>query len=166
MFGVYEQAICEARKRVGIPAPPPKREPIPDDLAERAAEMTMTQLAAHYGRSDYLIRAWLKEKGLRAKAARMGTGKRGPGSSGWKSFGQRASGDWTKLHDNRDCSRAGMAAKYLGRLGPIYRCDARGKPLPDGFFWNRGGFVLSDDEVIERALRNGWREHEWRDLAA
>lgn len=166
MFRVYEQAICEARKRVGIPAPPRGQTPAPADFADRAADMTLAQLVAHYGRSDWLVRQWLKAKGLRAVSAVPVRKPRGPGSTGWKSFGQRAAGDWTKQFDASDSSRAGMAARFLRRFGPVYRCDAGGKPLPDGFFWNRGGFVLSDEEVIERALRNGWAPDAWMAVAA
>lgn len=51
----------------------------------------------------------------------------------------------------RDMSAAGQAADFLRKFGPVYRCDVRGRPLADGFFWRRGSAVLSDDELIERA---------------
>lgn len=167
-FGVNVSCICEVRKELGLPAPKsiwrhgdnPTRQPkpLPEGFTDDAARMTIAHLCRKYERSRAVIEGWLKRAEITPVRAVTITRS--------KSFGERAAGGWTKMHDNRDCSRAGMAAKFLGRLGPIYRCDARGKPLPDGFFWNRGGFVLSDDEVIERAERNGWREHEWRDLAA
>lgn len=64
-------------------------------------------------------------------------------------------------------SRAAMAAEHLRHLGPVFRCDDAGRADPKGQFWNRGGrTVLTDDELIERAVRNGWRPDAWREVVA
>lgn len=159
-FGVNVSCICEVRKELGLPAPNPTRgpKPLPDGFTDDAPRMTMAELCAKYERSRPVIEGWLKRAGVTARRA---VPVRRP-----MSFGERAAGGVTKMHDASDSSRAGMAARYLRRFGPVYRCDALGKPTPDGFFWNRGGFVLSDDEVIERALRNGWAPDAWMAVAA
>lgn len=65
----------------------------------------------------------------------------------------------TPMPSKRDMSIAGQAADFLRHTGAIFRCDHRGR-LPkkgaQGAFWNRGGYVLSDAEVIGRAERLGW----------
>lgn len=57
---------------------------------------------------------------------------------------------------HRDYSHAGQAAQYLQKNGPIYRCTSTGKAVAKGTFWNRGGHILTDADVIERASRMGW----------
>ena len=59
-----------------------------------------------------------------------------------------------------DMSTAGQAAAFLRRLGPVFRCNRAGKPDDAGAFWNRAGWVLSDDEIVSRAVRLGWRKDE------
>lgn len=67
---------------------------------------------------------------------------------------------------NRDVTQAGLAADYLRRFGSVYRCDVNGRQLADGFFWCRGGrVVLTDQELIERAMRNGWNPDAWKQVA-
>jgi len=65
-----------------------------------------------------------------------------------------------------DLSRAGQAADYLRRHGPVFRCSAVGGANTKGDFWSRRGFVLTDDEIIERAERLGWEPESWRRIAA
>lgn len=48
------------------------------------------------------------------------------------------------------------AADFLRRLGPILRCTEDGALTPAGGFWRRGLHVLSDGDVIDRAIRVGW----------
>lgn len=63
------------------------------------------------------------------------------------------------MPSTRDMSHAGQAADFLRHSAPIHRCDARGRTQREhanAGFWNRGGFVLTDDEVVRRAARQGW----------
>lgn len=68
----------------------------------------------------------------------------------------RLGGGPRPLPIRRDCTRAGQAADFLQKNGPIYRCTSKGAPFAKGTFWNRGGRILTDDDVIERAARLGW----------
>jgi len=56
----------------------------------------------------------------------------------------------------RDMSRVGQAAEFLGKLGPVSRCDLHGKPMKDGRFWRRGSTILTDGEIVDRARSRGW----------
>lgn len=61
------------------------------------------------------------------------------------------------LNVQRDCSAAGLAAEFLQQSSPVFRCDHRGRLNPKGAFWHRGGYVLTDADVISRAMRMGWK---------
>jgi hypothetical protein len=65
----------------------------------------------------------------------------------------------------RDVSRSGRAADHLRKFCHVFRCDAVGNPLPDGFYWCRGRAVLTDAELIERAVSLGWQEDAWKQVA-
>jgi hypothetical protein len=65
---------------------------------------------------------------------------------------------------SRDTSRAGDAAEYLRRYGPVYRCDVKGRANPRADYWMRGSTVLTDNDIIERAERNGWKPDLWREI--
>lgn len=49
----------------------------------------------------------------------------------------------------------------------IFRCDENGLPNPKGAFWKYGygSLVLSDNEMIAKAERKGWKADAWRELA-
>lgn len=58
-----------------------------------------------------------------------------------------------------DVSPPARAAEYLRRFGQVVRCTADGKYHPKGDHWHRGnGIPLTADEIIARAVRNGWRD--------
>lgn len=62
---------------------------------------------------------------------------------------------------------AGKAAEFLRVYDrvPMYRCDADGKPKPQGDHWRYGNAVLTDDETIAKATRKGWNADAWKALA-
>jgi hypothetical protein len=64
----------------------------------------------------------------------------------------------------RDMTRIGQAADFLRRFGPVFRCGPGGVALQSGLHWNRGGFVLTDAELVARAERLGWDPDAWRRL--
>jgi len=58
----------------------------------------------------------------------------------------------------RDLSAIGQAVEFLRTLGPVSRCDESGKIIETGKFWRRGSaYPLSNDDIIDRASRLGWR---------
>ncbi|WP_311271067.1 hypothetical protein [Sphingobium sp. WCS2017Hpa-17] len=58
----------------------------------------------------------------------------------------------------RDYTSVGQAADFLRRFAAVYRCDEKGQ-VPKrggGLFWNRNGYVLTDEELMAKARRLGW----------
>jgi hypothetical protein len=171
---------CSAAARSGIARNKEDREkPLPSDFAQVAATRSVLDLRKHYGVGERTIRRWLAEAGIvRTRACRFG-GREMPARavkvatpkadstrpsaarSVWRQPGPRP------LPDARDNSRAGMAAQYLQKFGPVFRCNAEGRLDPRGTHWNRGGrTVLTDDEIMERARSKGWDPDAWMEIAA
>lgn len=159
-YGCGTVLIARWRKESGAPRPhnrPGGQKPIADGFADAAARLNITQLEEHFGVSRATIRKWLERAGLKAArphrvivpcTSSMGRPKAAP------------------VITNRDTSRAGMAADYLRRFGPVVRCKANGSFDPKGSHWRRGSTVLCADEIIARAIRNGWNPDAWKVLAA
>lgn len=123
-------------------------DPVPHGFKQAAPRMTMKELRVRHSRSADVIRRWCREAGVQPRKSAIATYKPAPASR------------------NIEQSVAGRAVdECLRKYGPVYRCDVAGAPLPDGFFWNRGGRVLSDDDVIARAEALGWDRNAWRRAA-
>lgn len=102
--------------------------------------------AKYYRASLSTITRWRRQIGIRPDA-RV---KKGIGQSRSRGFVERP------LLAKRDLTLVGQAVDFLRTRGPVYRCDACGKANVKGEFWNRGGWVLSDSDVLARAARLGW----------
>lgn len=142
---------------------------VPDDFAEMWKTRGILQLAAHYGRNHHTIAIWINKLGLyrprgrtlaqeairAVKEAKPKVVKLvspvSPPCAPSRFIKPDAFRTAPVDRVQRDMSPAGQAADYLRKFGPVYRCDVRGRPLADGFFWRRGNAVLSDAEIIERA---------------
>jgi len=136
-----------SRRSVGF-----KQRPLPEDFAERAPGMTMNE-ARHCWRTDTnVLMRWAFQAGIRFRPTRKVI--------------NRANLDPVDRDSARDMSRAGQAAHYLRKFSRVFRCDSVGNPLPDGAYWMRGRAVLTDDELIERAIYKGWDENAWKRCAA
>lgn len=152
-YRCHHIAIQRWREECGVAAPskPSAMDGKPEGFHLTAPSMTLSELRVRYGKSANVIRAWLASAGVSPRR----------GAPGGRTHYKPAPS--IKHVEN---SLAGRAVdECLQKLGPVYRCDARGVPLADGFFWNRGGYVLTDDEVIDRACRNGWNPDAWRAVA-
>lgn len=166
-YGCGTKAVARWRRDVGGE---PKRNsantplPVPADFMANAAVMTERQIREHYGRAVATIRKWCAATGVKPRPAARG-------------FAVTKQSFQPRLVPNRatakplvaykDPSRAGEAAEYLRHFGPVFRCTPTGKQDPNGTHWNRGGrTILTDDELIGRAERNGWAPDAWKDLAA
>lgn len=125
--------------------------PVPEGFAGLARELTTHELVDRFGVSADTIKRWRRAAGVRLRQRRNFV-TRGPG---------------TNIHTPAmDTSLAGRAVTdCLRQKGPIWRCNANGQFNPKGQWWNRGGHVLTDDEVIARAERLGWDRDQWRRLA-
>lgn len=120
---------------------------MPKDFPEKIRTMTSHMAAKHYKTTLTLITAWRKECKCpkRAMIARPYPLKRRRGRT------KECLSDY-----QRDMSKTGMAVDFLRKFGPVFSCDEKGRPDHRGKFWNRGGWVLSDDDVVSRAVRLGW----------
>lgn len=137
---------------------------IPDDFAAKFAAHTRADLKMIYGRSNTTITAWVNRLGLpkkRYNGARATPAKHLPRTH--KAWRPTLTGRQPVDRAHRDETPAGMAADYLRRFGPVIRCNAKGEYQQNGDHWLRGHTILTADEVIDRAERNGWTA--WR-LAA
>jgi hypothetical protein len=136
--------------------PPANKIAIPQGFALVAPHITMKEARLRYGRAAETIQRWCSEAGV--QLMRPNHLVAGSASRKFSPTAPRA---------HVEAGEAGQAADFLRRFGPVFRCDADGRQLQDGFFWNRGGrTVLTDEELIERAKRNGWRPDAWKELAA
>jgi len=167
--GLTRKAVIEAAKRYGLGpwlvkpgSKPGDTRHIPDDYAERWAVLSNKQLAAHYRKSGATVGVWNKLLGLvrpTGKHVNPKPAKTAPPKTITSATVKR----WPAHHkpapmvSNRDVTQAGLAADFLRRFGPVVRCRADGRYDERGTHWRRGSTVLTADEVIERAQRNGWR---------
>ena len=117
-----------------------RNRPVPDGFVLAARMTHRTGLRRRYGVSIDVIDRWCRETGVTPV----------PGASGNPTWTNNL-GSMTKQFDARENSRAGQAAKWMQQFWSTFRSDVRGRPLPDGFFWNCGGKVMSDDEMIAAA---------------
>ena len=160
-FGIGVSTLARWRQAIGVRAPHncPWKEPMPASFPEIAPTMTRYVLADHYGVSTDVVKRWCDEAGVKYKPTHP-LGRKGPRVSA----ADRAIGTVTVMNQ-RDHSRAGQAADFLRRFGPVVRCDAEGRYAERGTHYRRGSTVLTGEEVIERAVRNGWNPDAWREVA-
>jgi transposase len=142
---------------------------LPADFAAVAEGNSQEEIAAHYGVGIKTVCRWLDDAGLdrtarHAAPARVQKSRQRnstiPTAANGRLAIDRPSGLRLMM------SPAAPAAEFLQRYGPVYRCDADGNPDPRGTHWRRGSFVLTDDELMQRARDKGWDPERWRQLAA
>jgi hypothetical protein len=121
--------------------------PMPDNFADLARTMTRREAGSFWQRHPETLDRWAAEKGITfRKQVNVISGRRA-----------------TKVRDTaRDMSRAGQAAEFLQKFGPVFRCNGTGQPDAKGEHWRRGSSVLSHEEIIARAERNGWQRDAWK----
>lgn len=163
-YGCNVETIARFRREAGIKAPRPTgnlkpraKRPMPEGFATYAPTMNVMEIRAKTGASAEAVKRWLGEAGVTTRAMKH----RSSISASPKGFVSRAS---ERVHI--ECSRAGEAAEYLRRFGPVYRCKPTGAPDAKGSHWRRNNTVLTDEEIIERATSNGWAPDAWRQIAA
>lgn len=138
----YSRGHCRSCGYVGL-----KRN-CPDDFMAVLHRLGSQGAAKHFNASLSTVTRWRREAGMalheRARRARCGglPKQRGILCSGLL---------------QRDMSLPGQAADFLRQFGSIYRCDAKGKASAKGTHWRRNLSVLSDEELMARAVRLGWK---------
>lgn len=130
--------------------------PAPVGFAEVARGKSRREIAEHYGMSADTVRRICADLGIVAQ----GVAFQPRAMSGPKLQPYHKSA----MAPQRDMTRAGMAADWLRQFGPVIRCDGDGRYDPKGDHWRRGSTLLTADEVVERAYRNGWAPDAWKSL--
>lgn len=155
-YSVGINTITRWRRETATRAPIPSRgQPMPQGFPSVAAVMSNKHLEARYSVGAETVKRWRAECGVPLP----------PRSPKLLPFKQNAFQTAPVDRPHRDDSIAGQAADFLRRLGPVIRCDRSGRYDQNGDRWRRGSTLLTADEVIERAVRNGWRRDEWRRVA-
>ncbi len=158
MFRARRETIQRWIRACGIepgPRAPSNKRLVPDDFAERAAEMHRTALCDHYNADESIVRRWVIESGIEpiAYAHRPGQRKlRASRTGGGMRANLKAVGA-INLATVRNWSDADDAAAKLRKFGPVHRCDEQGRFDIAGHFWRAGWAILTDAEIIERANR-------------
>lgn len=142
----YSRGQCRSCGYIGL-----KRN-CPDDFLSVLHRLGSQGAAKHFNASLSTVTRWRREAGMalheRARRARSGglPKQRGVLCSGLL---------------QRDVSLPGQAADFLRQFGSVHRCDVTGKPNTKGKFWRRNFSVLSDEEIMSRAARLGWKAMEF-----
>lgn len=160
-FKMGRRLIKRFRKECGVePRKSGARHEAPEGFAGAAPEMTIAEIMTHWQCSERMAYRWCRDNGVTARKIRVAnsTKPRLVATRSTKHFSPQ-----NKPH--LDMTRAGRAAEYLRRYGPVVRCNVGGRYDPNGDHWRRGSAILNAQEVIERAIRNGWDEHGWRRVA-
>ena len=123
--------------------------PLPDDYATRGRHMTVAAAAGHYGVGKWTIAIWDRQIGnRRSRFTAPGAPPRRRG--------------FTQQPIDRPYNPVTVperAAEFLRRLGAVTRVNAAGEYDQAGQHWMRAGSarVFTADEIVERAVRNGFR---------
>lgn len=153
----------------------------PADLASFQRGRTVTECAKHYGVAYETMARMLKSIGIdkdqqrrdviAAKAKAAADAKAAREAAKLERKGAKAPRKAAPPHNAKtssfmqpgpvdrphiDPTPAGQAAEFLRQFGPVVRCNERGQYDPAGNRWRRGAFLLTADEIIQRAQRNGW----------
>lgn len=131
------------------PKPPvSKVRPVPADFAEKAKTMHKAELRRHYSTSFDALNRWLRETGITPASAPRPVPPRPKTHSliPTASFGRHIA--TTKTYTAHD-----IAARTLGRFGPVYRCTREGVADRTGDHWCLGRIVVDGDGLLARAAR-------------
>lgn len=153
------------RKELGLGEPPrmkcgPAPRDIPDDFETWAVGKSLRAIAARYGMSHEMARRFRVQIGVQPNPV-------GQHVTPAKPVHLVRNAYMTTPVDRamKDGSRAGLAADFLRKFGPVYKCNDRGSPDIAGSHWRRGSSILTDAEIIERAQYNGWSADAWKRVA-
>jgi len=163
--GRSEAAIYNLRKSRGCftLAYVKPRADCPADFAENWQKMSQRELVVLYSRSLRTIARWCDENNLyRPKAYNISKPRveKAPKPVKAKKHAKPLKSTYLQTaapdRPHVDPTPAGQAAEFLRQFGPVIRCNERGQYDPAGNRWRRGAFLLTADEIIQRAQRNGW----------
>lgn len=137
----------------------PRRHPM-DDIETLCKDHTIAQMARRYGVQPCTVWKRLKRLGLKAYietheevSARAKATHRSP-SYNYKRYKMPT--------QSRPQGSADMAADFLRKFGPVYKCSADGKADYKGKHYRRGAHILTPSEIVEKAKRVGYDPDAWR----
>lgn len=164
-YKVAFTTIETALDRLGISA---KREAnyiersLYSDLEELCKTMTVNELMAHYKRSEGAIRKALGARKLVAVYQRLPSHMKPSEPRKKRSNLIKAFSNWNNqtpsVFQQKIKSESDMAADFLRRECPIFRCTEDGKPNFAGKFFRYGTRLKTEDELVAIARRKGWQE--------
>lgn len=146
---------------------------VPKDFTEFYAANSQKITAAHYGVAESTVARWAAYCGVkrRGRIPKPAPAPREPAPRQPRRSIPRPNRYQTAAVDRPAVAlnAPAQAAHYLRRYGPVYRCTAAGGPVDStskaATHWRRGASVLTDAEIVDRAMRNGWDPDAWRRVA-
>lgn len=137
---------------------------MPEGFTEFAPGKTIEEIAKHYGFGHDTARRLRVEAGIHAVL----TGRPGQRRNSARPAHLVRNAYMSTPVDRftRDGSRAGLAADFLRKFGPVSKCNDLGVPDIAGKRWRRGSKVLTDAMLIERAEGLGWDCDGWKQVKA
>ena len=162
-YSAGDSTVRKWRKQLALAVPSgPKVKQMPAGFAEMQQGKSIIELSEIYRCGKLPVSRWLKELGIKRErfvsVPRLKPAK--PAHLVRNAY-------MTTPVDRaiKDGSRAGLAAEFLKKYGPVYRCTAMGATDPKGTHWRRNSSILTDAEIIERAEYNGWSADAWKQVA-
>lgn len=151
-FGVSVATAHAWRKKAGYRTPPPEGHWTDHDvhrLRTMYSGSSLNDIAAVLGRSISSIKSKAQSLGLRRATGQFAP-DRAPQIRGRVQGQADMAADFIRSHDRT----------------AIYRCDREGKPNPKAKFWKYGygSLVLTEDALIAKAERKGWRADSWQEI--
>lgn len=138
-YGIAVQNVSKICHKLGLKRSRTPR-PVPENFAD-VAQLSERVLRARFSCGVNTIRRWRRELDISARRVP----EREP----------------TALRIGVEDKSAALAAKYLQRTRPVYRCDADGR-FGGSNYWRCGREVLADAGLVEKAKSLGWDAGEWR----
>jgi len=147
----YSRGQCRSCGYIGL-----KRN-CPDDFLSVLHRLGSQGAAKHFNASLSTVTRWRREAGMALhERARRGKGATNNPYRNWSKEFRHAF-----ALPQRDVTLPGQAADFLRQFGSVHRCDEKGRPNAKGQFWRRNFSVLSDEEIMSRAARLGWKAMEF-----
>ena len=132
------------------PAPQKRRSiPCPEGFAENAQRMTNTTLSIKYDVSLSVIARWLRECGIKSNR----TLERWASAKKFTPKPVKSA-----IPPPKRTEKCDIAAEYMRRLMPVFRCGPTGKYMQGGSHYRVGTVVMTPDELIAEAARRQEKE--------
>lgn len=152
-YGVSVPAVARWRKKLGYKSPPQEGHWTDADihrLRTMFSSHSYTDIAAVLGRTVSSVKSKAISLGLRKSTGHFAP-DRAPQIRGRVQGQADMAADFIRSHDRT----------------PVYRCDRDGNPNPKAKFWKYGygSLVLTEDALLAKAERKGWRADSWREIA-